>query len=343
MHYLCFYFCRVTGNEEKIQLQEFLSAMLECRFSHIPLETLTHDYFLQQSSGFTDYFDCYNSTRGFTKQTCFEDVYPLCGKTAEDSVNRSCPLLSRAAKSLTSTVIQNTDIESASKQIKMALVSEGITITEKIQELIKPFVERELCFPKVWKVIRQCLGLAVNRCRSSPMRVLEINRMKMEDMDFVIQAFPNVHYFYYTRDPRGISLSRAMESYRRVEVNDTRAITEARYLCPRMLRDVVEFRHLKRKYPGLIHHVRYEDFVTNPIMKSVEVYDHLGRNAPANWASFVAKNMHAKEKRKYQVIDAKETATNWMRDIPKVDLREMDHMCGEVLDSLGYPRYSSIN
>ncbi len=161
-------------------------------------------------------------------------------------------------------------------------------------------------------------------------------------MDFVIQAFPDVHYFYYTRDPRGISASRVKKSYLRAEMNDTRAITEARYLCPRMLRDVVEFQRLERKYPGLVHHVRYEDYVTNPITKSVEVYDHLGRNATAHWASFVAKNMHAAAKGKYQVTDAKETATNWMRDIPAADLREMDHMCGEVLDSLGYPRYSSI-
>ncbi len=339
MHYL---FCRVTANEEKLQLQEFLSAMLECRFSSIPLETLTQDDFLRQSSGLTDYFHCYKSTRKFTKETCFMDVYRLCGKTAQNSVNRGCPLLSRAAKSLTGTIIGNEFIESASKQIKMALVSEGITITNKINGLIKRFAKRELCFSKIRKVIQQCLGLAVSRCRSSSLRVLEINRMKMEDMDFVIQAFPDVHYFYYTRDPRGISASRVKKSYLRAKMNDTRAITEARYLCPRMLRDVVEFRRLERKYPGLIYHVRYEDYVTNPITKSVEVYDHLGRNATAHWASFATKNMHAKAKRKYQVIDAKETATNWMREIPKVDMQEMDHMCGEVLDSLGYPRYSFI-
>ncbi len=99
--------------------------------------------------------------------------------------------------------------------------------------------------------------------------------------------------------------------------------------------------HFGCKVQSFCERFRSEDI--HQIRRSAEVYDHLGRNAPANWVSFVAKNMHAKEKRKYQVIDAKETATNWMRDIPKVDLREMDHMCGEVLDSLGYPRYSSIN
>ncbi len=109
-----------------------------------------------------------------------------------------------------------------------------------------------------------------------------------------------------------------------------------------MLRDVVEFRQLQLKYPSLIHLVRYEDFVTNPISKSVEIYGHLGDTPPTQWARLVKKQMHAEKKKKYYVVDAKKTATRWMRLIPAADLREMDDICGEVLDALSYPRYTSL-
>ncbi len=131
---------------------------------------------------------------------------------------------------------------------------------------------------------------------------------------------------------------------RRLKVvkNDTRAITEARYLCPRILRDVIEFRRLRRIYPGLIHHIRYEDFVTNPVPKSAEVYSILGDTPHAQWMNFVESNMQGVQKDKYHVVDANETATKWMRLIPATDLWQMDDLCGEVLDALGYPRYSSL-
>ena len=342
-HYGLFYCIRrVTGTAEKTQLQEYLSAMLECNFKNILLETLTQDYFLQQSSGFDDYFSCYRSQNiSLQAKACFNEV-SICGTTAEQSMKHGCPVLSRLMK----TRIRNGhDLASANQRIEAALMQEGVTITTKVKKLIELFGKRQACLSKVRNAIQQCLELAVKRCSSSSLRVLEINRMKMEDMDFIIQAFPHVHYFYYTRDPRGISLSRSRTRKLKVIEKDTRAITEARYLCPRMQRDVVEFRQLERKYPGLIHHVRYEDFVTNPIAKSVEVYGRFGDTPPPQWASFTEENMHAKRKTKnyYQVKNATETATSWMRDIPAADLREMDDLCGEVLDTLGYPRYRSIS
>ncbi len=106
---------------------------------------------------------------------------------------------------------------------------------------------------------------------------------------------------------------------------DSRPITEARYLCPRMQK---EFRQLERKYPGLIHHVHFEDFARNPISKSVEVDDHIGSTAPSQWTRFVQENMHSKKKGKYQVVDATETATEWQSLIPAADLREFDDLCG---------------
>ncbi len=306
--------------------------MLECRFEKLPLQTLTQRGFLTQSSGFQDYVSCYNARKGnFSKQPCFEEV-SVCGKSAEESVKHACPVLSSAAK----TVIETGDLASANKQIKAALLQEGVTITKSVTEMIKSFGKRALCLSKVQNAIQPCLGIAVERCRNSSLRVLEINRMKMEDMDFIIRAFPNLNYIYYTRDPRGISLSRARDP-------KVHAITKAKLICQRMQRDVVEFRQLERKYPGLIHHVRYEDFVTTPIAKSVEVYRLFGDSPPPQWENLAEQNMHYKKKVKYHVKNATETASRWKREIPAEDLREMDSLCGDVLDALGYPRYQSIN
>ncbi len=322
-------FYRVTGREEKLQLQEFFSAMLECHVNKLPLETMTQPYFLHQSSALATYHSCAISRKLFSMaKTCFEYVWNACGETAQESVNHSCPALSRAAKSIS----KGSDLASAKRQIKDAVTSEGILINKDIRELTELFARREQCFWKVKKEIQPCLGITEDNCSSSTLRVLEINRMKMEDMDLVIEAFPDLYYFYYTRDPRAISLSRSKKH----------VIDEARYLCPRMLRDVVEFRKLKRKYPGLIHHVRYEDFATNPVSKSEEVYGLLGYSPPAQWMSFVESNMHSEQRGKYQVVDANDTATKWMHRIPAADLWQMDNLCGKVLDALGYPRYSTL-
>ncbi len=271
-------------------------------------------------------------------QTCFKGLWNYaCGTSAEESVNQGCPKVSQAAKS----IIKGSDLPSATKQLKAAMKSEGLLIYKDIRQLTELFARREQCFWKVKKEIQSCLEIAEDSCSSSTLRVLEINRMKMEDMDFIIKAFPGVYYFYYTRDPRAISLSRSKGGLKVVK-NDTRAITEARYLCPRMFRDVVEFRMLERKYPGLVHHVRYEDFVANPVFKSEKVYSLLGDTPPVQWMSFVESNMHAEKKSKYQVVDANDTANKWMHVIPTRDLWQMDDLCGKVLDALGYPRYSSL-
>ena len=273
---LCY---RVTGRGEKLQLQEFLSAMLECDAYSLPLETMTQRFFMKQSSALAAYCSCAISRGLFSMaEPCFRQVWShACGRSAEESVNQGCPTVSHAAKS----IIKDSDLPSATHQTKAAMKSEGLIINKDICELAELFAQREQCFWKVKKDIQPCLGIAEDNCSSSTLRVLEINRMKMEDMDFVIEAFPDLYYFYYTRDPRAISLSRSKKH----------VIDEARYLCPRMLRDVVEFRKLKRKYPGLIHHVHYEDFATNPVSKSEEVYGLLGYSPPAQWMSFVESNI----------------------------------------------------
>ncbi len=301
--------------------------MLECDVNNLPLETMTQDFFVRQSSALAEYHSCLTSRDGMRlARECLSSVRRICAGSAEVSVNQACPALSLAAKS----VRENSGLDSATKHIEAAAKSEGIAMTMEIRVLTKLFAQRERCLWNVTKDIKPCLGFAEDRCRGSRLRVLEINRMKMEDMDFVIQSFSDLHYVYYTRDPRGVSLSRSKTGTLKVMKNDTRAITEASYLCPRMLRDVVEFRQLQRKYPGLIHHVRYEDFVTNPVSKSVEIYGHLGETPSAQWTSFAERGIR------------NEPTNRWMSLIPAADLRKIDNLCGEVLDALGYPRYSSL-
>ncbi len=123
-----------------------------------------------------------------------------CGESAEESMSQSCPTLSRAAHSV------RANLSSASKRITIEIMSAGLAITKNIRELTRLFVQREQCLWRVRRALRPCLRIAEKSCNNSALRVLEINRMKIEDMDFVIQAFPDVHYFYYTRDPRGIAL-----------------------------------------------------------------------------------------------------------------------------------------
>ncbi len=261
----------------------------------------------------------------------------ICGDSAEESVKQGCPTLSRAAES----ILRDSNLVSATDQMRAFFISEGVAFEKGIPKRAKLFAKREQCFWKVKTALQTCWRIGEERCHNSTLRILELNRMKMEDMYYIIEAFPDAHYFYYMRDPRGISLSRSDKKL--VYSNkDSRVVTESRHLCPRMLRDVVEFRKLQHKYPGLIHLVRYEDFVTNPISKSVEIYRHLGDTPPPQWARLVENQMHAEEKKKYYVVDANKTATRWMREIPENDLREMDDLCGEVLDALGYPRYSAI-
>ncbi len=234
------------------------------------------------------------------------------------------------------TLDKKDNFDDAVSKVSSALRYSGHSATES---LVKGFVKRQFCVAGEKKRVRMCLGKAILQCRKRPLRVLEINRMKMEDMDFLLEAFPDAYVIYYTCDPRAIALSRAQWLFP-INKNDRRAIVEARYLCPRMGRDVLELRRLDLKYPGIIHHVRYEDFTTSPTNSSEKIYGYFKRVPPASWKQFAEENMRSQDNEKYRVQNASYTAMRWSKEIPVSELSEIEMLCGVVLDSLGYPRYA---
>ena len=306
---------------------------------------MTQAIFLEQSSGLADYVSClYKKRAEFSAEKC-QKLVSFCGDSAQTSTERMCPVLGEVTRRLLSNTRFGGEetISSIVRDLMTALLSEGSFTSShpELGKLVYKFVKRDMCFSRARERVRKCLPKAKETCEKRSLRVLEVNRMKMEDMDFIIDAFPDIHVIYYTRDPRAISLSRAQWDFPKGK-RDRRAIAEARYLCPRMTRDISELLRIQSEYPGIIHHLRYEDFVASPVEKGKEAFRYFERTPSKQWKFFCEQAMHAKKREKYRVSNTTHATLRWMKEIPESDLVTMDSLCGDVLDYLGYKRFEGV-
>ncbi len=285
------------------------------------------DSFLQLSSVMAKYRSCMPRL----KPQCTKVQW--CGQTVEETRERHCSEI----RDIAATVMeqqqqqQNTTIvstESVLPVLETRLQERGINITHAVSGSIKKILDRLTCFNTFEKPLRKCLPLASQECRKRKLRVLEVNRMKMENMELLLQEIPDLHVLYYTRDPRGIALSRSKIRWHgdRIAAKDKRPVTEARYLCPRIESDVDELPHLMEKYPDVFHHIRYEHLLSDPVKTASSIYRLFNMTSPA----MVKVKVRARP------------STKWLEKIPTEQLKQIDGICGVLLQKLGYDLYEDI-
>ena len=142
----------------------------------------------------------------------------------------------------------------------------------------------------------------------------------------------------YTKDPRGIILSRFFKSLR---VRKEFIIKEANTLCSMMKSDYEEFLSLSQKHPSNFMHLRYEDFVSNYTSSINRLYSFTGATLPDNLLPFYhdALGGARREGGKSSVFrkNATATALKWQTELSKKQSDTIRVICEEIIRLLKYP------
>ncbi len=334
---------RVTKVLEREKMLAFITHLYTCQYDKLPLETLAHN-FIKQSKAMSEYRQCQTSRRkGDSVEKCSRKVWQYCGSSAEEAITKACHIVKLVTENVLphNITMATVEREKVSKEIQQALLGNGTEPIKSTLTTMSLFIEQRLCFIRFKETIRGCLTDAMRRCQNANVHALEMNRMKMEDMDYVIRTFPGIRVIYYTRDPRGIALSRTKTKGLMTEVGNKSPAREAVYLCPGMRKDMSELQDLRAKYPDTIIRVKYETLAQSPIPVGRYIYQHINKTMPERWQNFAKKAMQgARGARGHgfttKVRNATETANRWQREIPARELVEINQLCRDVLEGLGY-------
>ena len=113
------------------------------------------------------------------------------------------------------------------------------------------------------------------------LQVVKVVRMKMEDLEPIIQQNPDLHVVHYTRDPRAIASSRVSAGLQ--WKGSTTAVKEADFLCQRIREDLRQRHRLEGKYPGVFTQVKYENLAMYPNATAQQIYSILHGTPSKKW------------------------------------------------------------
>ena len=159
----------------------------------------------------------------------------------------------------------------------------------------------------------------------------------MQEMHFLLHSDPNVKVIHLMRDPRAALRSR--NSVGEFRWNDIKAA--ANKMCSRVWDDLQMSSVLRRRFPGRLLTVRYEDIVRSPLEAAQQMYDYLGLKFTPDVESFVWNSTYGGLPDDCNICttrsNATATANRWRTEVgrfPQILLAQAE--CASVMEALGY-------
>ena len=326
-------------------MTNFYSDKFTCNYEGLPPQAMGH-YFLGESTAMDGFMGCMKGKRksGISINGCSDHISSICSKKmVETSLGAKCHLAIAQMRKVIRD-FPHVDTSSRLVQLVQQLITEGpLDRVSNSSVRLLSFAKHGLCNEQLRHDNSKCLNKAIAKCTSDKVRVVQVNRMKMEDLESLIQRHPDMHVVHYTRDPRGIALSRVSAGAVHVfDKTNVSAVREAEFICPRMREDIRQRRILEQKYPRVFTHITYESLTKDPLGMARKFYSLLQKSPPKGWDKFVEKNMYAKGASTgagfgITVKNATETAMKWKKLLSKDQLVSIGRLCKDVIQDLGYP------
>ncbi|XP_041467637.1 carbohydrate sulfotransferase 3-like [Lytechinus variegatus] len=101
---------------------------------------------------------------------------------------------------------------------------------------------------------------------------------------------------------------------------------------------------------GRYYLVRYEDFADTPLKITRDLYKFVGIPLKKEVSEWVIKNTHVDDKTKLHGLnnkfsthrDSHVAATHWIKDLTKLEVKQIEEECMDVLELMGYQPYNKI-
>ena len=182
---------------------EYYQNLLNCRLEDIPVETFGHS-FIQQTHALRRYVTCMGTPFQSVIDKCWQPISKICTNMPKAVKNNCSQVILKTKK-----IMENVDLA----QVNMDLLIQNITMSLRgvpdiRSKYVSNFVQHEKCLESSRMTVSKCLSKAQQKCDSKPINVVQVIRMTMDMMEDLILAEQDIKVIYYTRDPRGIALSR---------------------------------------------------------------------------------------------------------------------------------------
>jgi Sulfotransferase family len=314
---------RTIPSREHTAIARFLRELLVCDVDKLPTDTLIHPFFHMRRGDMISankYEYCLN-TINVTRKTviaCYEQLPGFCyvrfgshGPEFEDFCYR---LLHQTNESIDETIRHR--VENFNKCIS----SHRKRVDDHCSSSFKAF------------------------CSSRSLHVTKVVRASMESMDLLLRIHPDTHIIHLVRDPRAVALSRFKyaSSARGLYTNaggdkSEWLIREATIYCRRVVADERRKKLLERQFPHRVFSLTYEELVSDPFKRAVDIYQFIGEETvpetSSRWFTTLAKTGNRN-------LSAVELASKWRRVFLPNELEQINERCKELIEL--YPQYASV-
>ena len=156
----------------------------------------------------------------------------------------------------------------------------------------KIFIEYDKCRKQFEQsVSKHCFDRVDKECSYRKVVAYKALRLTMDNVRDMLLADPDIYVLYLMRDPRAIAASRYARDFSYPERSP---VSEAYYLCQKIMQDYTIFQKLKLEFPGALKMVRYEDMVRDKITTAENIYSFIGVKPHHKVFSWIEKNNRVK-------------------------------------------------
>ncbi|KAL4233457.1 hypothetical protein ACF0H5_008138 [Mactra antiquata] len=187
--------------------------------------------------------------------------------------------------------------------------------------------------------IDACLKNVINKCKSTPLRVLKFIRLRMRFILDLLPLYPNMKIIHLVRDPRGILNSRI-----KVKAVDTEYLNTAKGLCDNTNNNLKYTKQILKSYPNRLKILHYESLAEHPMEVAAEIAKFSEVNFTKSMQNFIRlQTSSSRDACDYctQRKNSSLTAYKWRNQLLAERANLVYNMCKKSNEVFGYLPFNS--
>lgn len=185
---------------------------------------------------------------------------------------------------------------------------------------------------------RLCAQKLQTICKQSPLRIIKTIRLDLSTLTPLLDLLPNLKIVHLIRDPRATLLSQSRSAMCPENEGGKYGCT-SRY-CYRLENDVLEHENIRKKYPGRISPVFYEQIAQYPLEASKKMFQFVGVEYTKNAIEYVYNITMAGNKDDCGICTTRSNSSAhvnaWKKGMPTDFIDIVEDRCHYVLKRFNY-------
>ena len=196
-----------------------------------------------------------------------------------------------------------------------------------------PFRKYRECMGYHSRFIEKCLPLFANPCAARAIRATKVVRPTMDSLPQLFDKFPNLRVIHLYRDPRGVVRSRSAAwwspgLYEQSAAETDKVSAVAKIYCDSVTSDYRKRKHLEQRYPDRFLEVVYDEFILDPFINTIKIYQFLNMPMAVETEGFLKQMMRDK--------DPQDIGTKWKDELTQEEVNKIQTACAEFAQTVGF-------